>query len=234
MTFLQVVSGLLVCLGPLGVIFWGFIRPKPAYIVVAIIGNFAWVCAAILASLIWRILSPVAFFAPFPVLLTFACVSLARWLLAWLWLRVNRIYSPDSFVYSNLDFSVAAGWGLATAQVLITQSALWADSAGPGTLMSISCSGLSALALSSLLSSIFAILQITVTVMFFDGYIRQSRYHCLLPLLLYLIASSGTILNRLSGESLCISSLLLSFGVLVFSVVYCKIMNIIPFGKISI
>lgn len=216
MTFFhpQVFAAILTSCGPLGVLFIALLLRKPAYIVVGMVGMFTWMSAAILSGVLWRAAWPLAFFAAWPLLLTFSLVSLSRWLLCHLWLRLHAPPRGPSPHYPHHHVAAGLGWGYALAQVLTTQSALWADSAGPGSLMSTSCSGMSALALSSLLASAMALAQVCVFVLFMDGFVRRSLFRCLLPLALYLSASSASLLNALPGDSLCVVPLLVAALVL--------------------
>lgn len=265
MTWFQLLSSVLVSLGPLAVVFATLIVPKSSLLIISLAGAVGWLIAATLASVLWRLLTPASFYPIIAVVLCWIFITGSRCFLCWLWFKLRVFLLADStFVSkpsstSNDTLEVVAddddqkpraplppprsyaleehalsledeegsittssaglsvGCGFALAQTLITQAPLWEASAGPGTLMSLSCSGLTSLALSSLIASILALLQIIVTVLSFDGFKRKSVSRVCLASSIYLIASLATVVNSATGESLCIAPLLVDFSLLLTS-----------------
>jgi len=118
------VGSILMAIGPMSVLFLFFVLPRPHLVVVSTIASFWWVCAMILASVIWWAIPPARQIYGWVLFETVACQELFRWLFYVLTRRL-MVYGDDlkCFVRNGKragvveGISVGASWGLMSVLV---------------------------------------------------------------------------------------------------------------------
>jgi len=220
MGYLLFFGCLFITLGPPAAIFMLIIAKSPRLIILTIGSSFFWLLAILLASIWWKIISPLQ--------------SIYYWIIPWSVLfqeamrfTFYKLYTraEKGFVSSRtqqtthltthpdeLKASLSLGLGTGLTHSLITYITIMWDASGEAAAFSPACPSANLFLTSALISLCFILLNTFWTIISFDGFRRRSWWKMLGVVVSHFAASFLTMLNMSGGS--CWAALILLYVLL--------------------
>jgi len=168
---------------------------KPQYVVVAISSMVFYLCAIILASVLWKLLP---FLQSTPVMFSFVSVLVTEGIRPVYYRFYTKFHKSFEVISTNkvvfplndLFGAISSGFGWGIVFILLFYSPVIAKSLGPGTYFDFSnCSAFSVIGKAVYLTPAFFVQQVCLMVIFFNGFYKKSTLQWWAALFLHLFAS---------------------------------------------
>eukprot|EP01006_Ploeotia_vitrea_P063121 TRINITY_DN84977_c0_g1_i1.p1 TRINITY_DN84977_c0_g1~~TRINITY_DN84977_c0_g1_i1.p1 ORF type:complete len:241 (-),score=101.02 TRINITY_DN84977_c0_g1_i1:11-733(-) len=214
MTLLSFYGGMMAAYGPSLLLFTSVVMRKAQLVVVMIAAAFFMLLAVLGASVAWAGLRHVVSADWVYVLLAVLVQEAVR---VWFF-RLYRVaemsfsvVSTNAVVFPLTDLmsAVAAGLGFGIVQTMMIYGSVLSSAMGPGALFSPKCDHWSSVFQGALQSNMFVFIHIALMIIAFDAMRRASIEKMAAFVLLHLLASSITVMNK--SENGCVASLVLLF-----------------------
>jgi anterior pharynx defective protein 1 len=223
MGWLAFFSCALMAYGPIITLYGMTVAGDAQFVILSLTSAFFWLLSIFLTGIMWFLITPLQNTHVATIGYSVFWQELFRWLYYLMYAKAEKglqtTAKDPAFRFNKQMFAFVSGLGFGLAYGLITYVTLLVHSAGPGTLFSQSCPGMSLPFISALSTCLTSLLHVSWMMIAFEGYWSRSvvgRYGRIAWVVLsHYGASYASLLNSSSIANGCIYSNVILLALLI-------------------